>query len=73
MAFAFAATHLPNAFDLFAFVPYFALNASRPAACSVLQDFAALIVAALIGVVWFARRSLRKRERMNARGEVLAT
>ena len=30
------------------------------------------LVAALIALLLFARRSLRKRERMNARGEVLA-
>jgi ABC-type transport system substrate-binding protein len=30
-----------------------------------------LLLAALVGVVWFARRSLRTRERMNARGEVI--
>lgn len=33
----------------------------------------ALLVAALVVVVLFARRSLRRRERINARGDVLAT
>ena len=32
-----------------------------------------LLLASLVAVVWFARRSLRKRERMNARGEVLVS
>jgi hypothetical protein len=31
-----------------------------------------LLLAGLVGVVLFARRSLKKRERTNARGEVLA-
>ena len=40
---AFFATHFPNAFDLSAFVPYSALNASLPiAVCSVLQACAGL-------------------------------
>jgi hypothetical protein len=39
-------THLPNASDLFAPVPYFVAKAAVPAARSVLQDLAAAIVAA---------------------------
>ena len=46
VVFTFEETHLPNAFDLSAFVPYFAVNAAEPAARSVLHDFAAAIVAA---------------------------
>jgi predicted membrane metal-binding protein len=40
-------THFPNALDLLAFVPYFALNGVSPSVFrSVLQVFAALMVAA---------------------------
>jgi hypothetical protein len=46
VVFTFDETHLPNAFDLLALVPYFALNAAAPAARSVLHDLAAAIVAA---------------------------
>ena len=45
-------THLPNAFDLLAPVPYFVVKAARPAARSVLQDLAAAIVAAWLA--WLA-------------------
>ena len=38
-------THLPNAFDLFGFVPYLALKAAGSALRSVQQAFDALIVA----------------------------
>jgi len=50
---AFAETHFPNAFDLFAFVPYFALKAAGSAFCSVLQALAAAIVA-----LWSATSAL---------------
>lgn len=38
-------THLPNAFDLFAFVPYLALNAAGSGLRSVQHALAALVVA----------------------------
>jgi hypothetical protein len=41
----FSETHLPNAFDLFAFVPYVFLKVVRFAFCSARQARAALIVA----------------------------
>lgn len=38
-------THLPNAFDLFAFVPYWFLKAAGSACCSARHCLAALTVA----------------------------